>query len=411
MALFLRTNACFKIIMKIIKKSILSGFLALFFTLYQPLICYAEDDSDIPVYQKKLDRLQQSILKIQEHLKDTRSRRGHTLTDLQKLESEISRNARTLKKTEDKIDKISTRINQLKQNLDLLSRRLEKQKFILGEQLRAAYALGAQQNMKMLLNQQNPAEIGRIQAYFDYLNKAREHEIQQFMQSIEEKQQQELELGQNLNSQQTALKSRKKQKRALQKQRLLRNQLLAELESKIKNQEETLTGLESSRNKIENLLHSLGQLLADIPSAPDDNKPFKQQKGLLPWPVQGPFIARYGQSRNRGDLKWNGILIGSTYGTPVQAVSHGRIAFSDWLQGYGFITIVDHGAGYMSLYGHNESLFKQAGDWVAAGEIIATTGDSGGQPKPGLYFEIRSRGKPVDPYLWCSYNARHPLSQ
>ena len=130
MALFLRTNACFKIIMKIIKKSILPGFLALFFTLYQPLISYAEDDSDIPVYQKKLDRLQQSILKIQEHLKDTRSRRGHTLTDLQKLESEISRNARTLKKTEDKIDKISTRINQLKQNLDLLSRRLEKQKFL-----------------------------------------------------------------------------------------------------------------------------------------------------------------------------------------------------------------------------------------------------------------------------------------
>ena len=151
--------------------------------------------------------------------------------------------------------------------------------------------------------------------------------------------------------------------------------------------------------------------MADIPIAPGDNKPFKQQKGLLPWPVQGPFIARYGQSRNRGDLKWNGILIGSTYGTPVQAVSHGRIAFSDWLQGYGFITIVDHGDGYMSLYGHNESLFKQAGDWVAAGEIIATTGDSGGQPKPGLYFEIRSRGKPVDPYLWCSHKARHPLSQ
>jgi septal ring factor EnvC (AmiA/AmiB activator) len=131
--------------------------------------------------------------------------------------------------------------------------------------------------------------------------------------------------------------------------------------------------------------------LADIPATAGDNKPFKQQKGLLPWPVKGPLIARYGQSRNKGDLTWNGVLIGSSYGIPVRTISHGRIAFSDWLQGFGFIIIVDHGDGYMSLYGHNETLFKQAGDWVTAGEVIATTGDSGGQPDPGLYFEIRSR--------------------
>ena len=398
-------------VVTLIKKSLCSGFFLLFIALYQPLNSYADETSEAPVYQKKLDRLQKSILKIQEHLKDTRSHRGHTLTELQKLESEISDNARTLVKTENKIKKINTRINQLKNNLVLLDRQLKKQQLILAEQLRAAYALGAQQSMKMLLNQQDPAEMGRIQAYFEYLNRAREHEIQQFIKSIESKQQQELELSQSLSSQKAALKTRKDQKRTLQKQRLKRNQLLVQLNEKIANQEQTLTGLETSRNKIEELLSSLGQLLADIPAAPGTNRPFKQQKGLLPWPVQGPFLARYGQSMNKGDLKWNGILLGASYGTPVRAVSHGRIAFSDWLQGYGFIIIVDHGEGYMSLYGHNESLFKQAGDWVTAGEVIATTGDSGGQPDPGLYFEIRARGKPIDPYLWCSHKARHNLSR
>lgn len=387
------------------------SFFVFFPLLTQPLVSRAEESADIPVYQQKLDRLQQSIVNIQKHLKDTRSHRGHTLTELQQLESEISRNARSLKKTEDQIKTINSRITELKQNLNRLANLLKQQKSILNEQLRAAYALGAQQNMKMMLNQQDPAVTGRVQAYFSYLNKARETEIQQFIQNIESKQQQEQELSETLDSQKLALASRKKQKRQLQKQRLDRNQLLAQLDEKIKNQEQTLTGLESSRNKIEDLLRSLGQLLADIPATPGEKKPFKQQKGALPWPVKGPFIARYGQSRNKGDLKWNGVLIGSPYGTPVQAVSHGRIAFSDWLQGYGFISIVDHGDGYMSLYGHNETLFKQAGDWVNAGEVIATTGDSGGQPDPGLYFEIRARGKPIDPYQWCSHKVQRSVSR
>lgn len=392
---------------RLTNKTLCAGFFLLFFTLFQPLTSYADETSETSDYQKKLDRLQQNIIQTQTHLKETHSLRGHTLTELQKLEGDISNNARSLIKTEKKIKTLNTRIKQFKSKLISLNRQLKKQRFVLAEQLRSAYALGSHQNMKMLLNQQDPSEIGRIQVYFDYLNKAREDEIQQFIKSIESKQQQEKALSRSLSSQQAALKTRINQKSTLKKQRLKRNQLLIQLNEKIANQEQILTGLESSRNKIEDLLRSLGQLLADIPAAPDKNKPFKQQKGFLPWPAQGPFLARYGQSRNRGDLKWNGILIGSAYGKSVRAISHGRVAFSDWLQGYGFIIILDHGDGYMSLYGHNESLFKQAGDWVTASEIIATTGDSGGQPDPGLYFEIRARGKPIDPYLWCSHKAQH----
>jgi septal ring factor EnvC (AmiA/AmiB activator) len=321
-------------------------------------------------YQNKLERLQKSIKKIQEHLKSTKSRKSHVLTDLKKLESDISSNAIALKSTENKIKKLNKRVGQLKKELALLNKQLRKQKAVLADQMRAAYALGSQQHMKMLLNQQDSTEMGRIQIYFDYLNKAREREISHFIQSIETKRKKENELAQALGSQKTALSSRKKQKRGLQKQRLKRNQLLAQLDLKIKNQEQTLTDLESSRSKIEDLLMSLGQLLADIPAAPSDQKPFDQQKGRLPWPIKGPFLARYGQPKNRGDLKWNGVLIGATYGTPIRSISHGRVAFADWLQGFGFITIIDHGDGFMSLYGHSESLFKQAGDWITAGEVI-----------------------------------------
>ena len=371
----------------------------------------ATETGEVTNYQVKLERLQKSIQKIQEHLKGTKTRRSHLLTDLNQLESNISSNAIALKTTENKVQKLHDLIRQLKKDLTLLNEQLSKQKAVLAEQMRAAYKLGSQQQLKMLLNQQNPTDMGRIQVYFDYLNRAREQEISKFIQSIETKLKKEQELAQALDSQKTALNERKQQKRELQKQRLKRNQLLAQLDIKIKNQEQTLTELETSRDKIEDLLTSLGQLLADIPAAPGELKPFNQQKGRLPWPVQGPILARYGQTKNRGGLKWNGVLIGSPYGTPIRTISHGRVAFADWLQGFGFITIIDHGDGFMSLYGHSESLFKQAGDWVAAGDVIATAGDSGGQPTSGLYFEIRSRGKPIDPNNWCAGSAQHAAAR
>lgn len=393
------------------KKLALGGICLVFCAVLASATGFAVETSNTSDYHNKLDRLQKSIKKIQQYLKSTKSRKNHILTDLKKLESDISSNARALKSTEQKIQKLNPRIKQLKKELVLLARQLHKQKSVLADQMRAAYALGSQQHLKMLLNQQNSAEMGRIQVYFDYLSTARENEISQFIQSIEIRRKKENTLAQALSSQKTANSKRKKQKRALQIQRFKRKQLLAQLDIKINNQEQTLTDLESSRNRIENLLMSLGQLLADIPAAPGAKTPFNQLKGHLPWPIQGPFLARYGQSKNQGDLKWNGVLIGAPYGTPIRSISHGRVAFADWLQGFGFITIIDHGEGFMSLYGHSESQFKQAGDWIAAGEVIATAGDSGGQPASGLYFEIRSRGKPIDPYSWCSRSVQHSAAR
>ena len=383
----------------------------LIYALWLPIPVYSLEDGDAPAHREKLGKLQNSISEVQQHLKGTRNRRSHIITDIRQLEINISKNARTLKSAEKNIQQLDKHIIQLKKELKAVSIKLHKQRTALAEQIRSAYALGAQQSLKIILSQQNPAELGQQQVYFNYLSKAREQEIKQFMDSMEARQKMEKDLKQSLSDQKKPLEKTEAQRNNLQKQRLKRNQLLAKLEVKIKNQEQTLSDLETSRTKIEDLLMSLGKLLADIPVAPDDKSPFDQLKGRLPWPVVGPFLARYGQDKKQGDLKWNGVLIGAPYGAPVRAISHGRVAFADWLQGFGFISIIDHGNGYMSLYGHNETLLKQPGEWVRAGEKIATSGDSGGQPKPGLYFEIRSHGKPVNPDAWCSGKAQHAKLQ
>ena len=381
-------------------------------TLVLVLLCadsaaIASQNDEFERYQKKLERVQQSIKKVQKHLKNTRYKRGHVVTELKDLEGEISKNSNALSKTEAKIDDLEQSISGMRTELNQLQNQLKSQRQRLAEQVRAAYAIGHQQQVKMLLNQQDPADIGRVMVYFDYLNRAREQQISAFLHNIAQKERVENKLNTAMSDYRQSLKKSKKQKNSLLSQRLKRKQLLSTLEQKINNQEKNLTELEGSRGRIENLLMSLGELLADIPQSPTDSMPFKQQKGKLPWPVSGPFLATYGEPRKQGGLKWNGVLISAKHGTPVRAVSHGRIAFADWLQGFGFITIIDHGDGYMSLYGHNETLVKEAGDWVDAGTVVATSGDSGGQPMPGVYFEIRARGKPINPGKWCSRAAKY----
>ncbi len=371
----------------------------------------ASKNEDMSRYQGKLEKLQQSILKIQQHLKGNQKKRSHVITELKNLEMEISKNAIKLKRLEKDVHRSRAQEKKLKTELKQLNQQLKNQRNALAEQMRSAYSIGNQQNLKMLLNQQDPALAGRTQTYFNYLNRARQQQINAFLSTFERKKQTDIELQQTLIQQNQLLQTRKKKKRQRQQQRFQRKNLLAELSQKIENQESTLSSLEVSRGRIENLLKSLGELLADIPSPPSESQPFQTLKGHLPWPLSGRFMNDFGESKNYGNLKWNGILIQAELGTPVRVISHGRVAFSDWLQGFGFITIVDHGDGFMSLYGQNESLFKQAGDWVETGEVIATAGDSGGQPRSGVYFEIRSRGKPIDPKKWCSDEARHANQQ
>jgi septal ring factor EnvC (AmiA/AmiB activator) len=186
----------------------------------------------------------------------------------------------------------------------------------------------------------------------------------------------------------------------LQSARERRGRALVSLETESKSRAKELERLKEQQGGLEKLVRELRRALERIEKFPTDSKDaFARLRGKLAWPVAGRLVASFGQTR-AGGVKWDGVLLAGTQGTPVRAVYHGRVVYADWLSGLGLLTIIDHGDGYLSLYGHNERLYKEVGERVTAGDTIATVGDSGGRPRPELYFEIRKAGKPVDPRPW-----------
>jgi septal ring factor EnvC (AmiA/AmiB activator) len=186
-----------------------------------------------------------------------------------------------------------------------------------------------------------------------------------------------------------------------------RKRVLAALDREIASKGSELERMRGNEQRLGRLLESLREAMARIPPKPPAPTrtpalPFHRSKGKLPWPVAGRVAHRYGTSRQVGDLTWQGIVIRAPEGREVRAVARGRVAFADWLRGYGMLVILDHGKDYLSLYGYNQALYAEAGDWVEAGERIAGVGASGGQRASGLYFEIRRKSRPVNPLGWLA---------
>jgi septal ring factor EnvC (AmiA/AmiB activator) len=184
----------------------------------------------------------------------------------------------------------------------------------------------------------------------------------------------------------------------LERSRDERRTLLASLDSAIADANQNIKRLTAEEQRLAKLVKELSELMAGM--ALGGEEPFARHKGKLSWPVQGKIAGDYGRPREGGPLVWNGVLLEAPQGSAVRAVYRGRVAFADWLPGFGLLLIVDHGDGYMSLYGHNATLLKESGDWVERGEEVAQVGDTGGQARPSLYFEIRASGQPVDPHDW-----------
>jgi len=180
----------------------------------------------------------------------------------------------------------------------------------------------------------------------------------------------------------------------------VRQSLLASLKSKIASEGQEVSRLAAQEQDLTRLIAELTTILSDYPISSED--PFSKHKGRLTWPVAGTLIHDFGQPRAGSDIKWNGVVLAAPRGREVRAIYHGRIAFADWLAGMGLLVIVDHGEGYMTLYGYNETILKNAGDWVAPGDVIATVGDSGGQQQASVYFELRQGTKPIDPRKWIT---------
>ena len=180
-------------------------------------------------------------------------------------------------------------------------------------------------------------------------------------------------------------------------QRDQRKGLIAELDAEREDKAVARKRLQADRERLEQLLAELNRRATTL-----DGSAFLAGKGSLPWPLQGPIRSTFGRPRADGRLVWHGMVVSAEEGTPIKAVFRGRVIFADWLRGFGLLTIIDHGSGFMTLYGHADSLTKVVGDWVEAGELIARAGRSGGQSKSGLYFEIRQKGTARDPLGWLA---------
>ena len=269
----------------------------------------------------------------------------------------------------------------------------------LASQLRVAYLIGREEPLKLLLNQQDPVRAGRMFAYYGYFGRARAGELERIAASVQALDTTDRELA----SEEDRLTSLESQRRAdlaqLETARAQRGQALASLQAQSRTRAQALQRLQREQSGLETLLRELARAIQKFPL--DRNDAFSQLRGKLAWPVSGQLVARFGEPR-AGALKWDGVLVATERGAPVRAIYQGRVIFADWLPGLGLLTIVDHGNGYLSLYGHNDRLLKGVGDEVGAGDSIAVAGDSGGSARPELYFEIRKGGHPLDPRPWFS---------
>jgi murein hydrolase activator len=276
---------------------------------------------------------------------------------------------------------------------------LQAERASLAAQVRTAYMIGRQQELKLLLNQNNPASLGRTLTYYGYFAEQRAQKIG----AIEAEEARLQELVVQIDEQSRELQSLEEQTTrelsGLQQARAERASAVAALNKTLAGSNHELGNLKREEQAVEALVADLSRVLQDFPV--DATQSFDHMRGKLPWPVRGQVSARYQTPRDNSGagVRWNGVMIDATRGAKVRAPFFGRVVYADWLQGLGLLMILAHSGGYMTLYGHAEVLYKSVGDWVAPGDVIASLSDSD-SAAPQLYFEIREGRKTVDPKVW-----------
>lgn len=367
---------------------------------------YAQlSDEERAIKTEELARLQGRIDSIIAERDEVRSRYDEVQQALRLTERKIGAYVQELEQLNRQLRNQDRQLQKLLKQQEQLQQAVENQRELLGEQVRAAYMIGRQEYLKLLLNQQDPAAMGRTMAYYKYFNQARQARIEQALQSITQLDEVSRRLEREKQVLQAMRDEQKIKKQALEKTNRQRAQLVAQLDQEINSKQQQIKRLRQNEQQLKAVLEAIEDTLTDILPVEQQHN-FAAFKGRLTWPARGMVDNLYGQSRHKGQLTWNGVVIHAREGNKVHAVSRGRVAYADWLRGYGLLVILDHGDGYMSLYGNNQSLLKEVGDWVEVDEAIANVGNSGGQQSAGLYFEIRHNGRPANPAKWCGQPRR-----
>ena len=352
------------------------------------------------IKEGELEAVRQRISDLKKSMDESAAERDRLTTELQDIEVAIAEQRMRIKEIEQQQRYTAKRKAALDGELEQREASLDAESAALAAQVRAAYMSGSQEKIRLLLNQRDPATLGRLMAYYRYLNDYRAGNIEAVIEQIRE-----LEaLRAKIAAEQARLselgKSRYAELTRLNQSQESRTALLARLRQKIADEGAEVERLAQQEKDLTRLIAELSTILSDYPISSEE--PFSSHKGRLTWPVAGTLLQDFGQPRAGGKLKWNGVVLGAQRGREVRAVYHGRVAFADWLAGLGLLVIVGHGEDYLSLYGYNETVLKKAGDWVAPGDVIATVGDSGGQAQVGLYFELRRGTRPINPRQWVT---------
>lgn len=349
--------------------------------------------------KKKFEEVKRNIERIKAELEKTKSSRDELQETLEKNEKSIQQLNNKTNELKKDLNKKQSQLNSLHDEQDQLTEKKSKQEGLVKDYVRAAYQLGQNGQLQLLLNQQDPAQVARMMKYYQAFSNSRSEKIEVFVATLNRLKILEPEITRETQKLQNSYAQLKAEQKALRSSQQDRKKTLAKLENSVKSQSQKLAGLQVDRKRLEQLL---SQVYDEI-NAQELNvavSEFSQLKGKLPWPAKGEPRNRYGRQRAGSQLKWQGLDINARQGTDVIAVHHGQIVFSDYLRGHGLLLIIDHGAGYMSLYAHNENLYKELGEWVESGETIASVGNTGGRRQAGLYFELRINGKPTNPSSW-----------
>ena len=366
------------------------------------LLCFTatSEAADEQATRKRLQQLIQQIEEITRAQLRDEERRGDLQRALRESETEMARVQTRMDDVEVDISKTSRHLDSLGKRREALLDQRDTQRQQVARDLRRAWQLGNQGHIKLLLNQESPQVLARVSTYYSYVTRARQARIDEFRATIDALSDvvlEVLEARRRLNDSREELQERRQ---TLSRARKERQQTLARIADDMRARGASLAKLEKDRAELESLLEEIEAAVKDL-QIPENVQPFAERRGAMSWPVSGRRSNSFGRPRNQGKMVWHGINIETEAGRAVQAIHHGRVVYADWLRGSGLLMVIDHGDDYMSLYAHNETLLREVGEWVNAGARIGTVGDSGGRETPGLYFEIRHRGKPVDPAAWC----------
>lgn len=367
--------------------------------------------------QEELKELRSRIQSLQEELEQATEDRSEVADALKKSERRISDVNRGLRDLEHRQRSLSRDLKQLNEDTRSTQGEIAAQQKRLAALLKERYIQGGGDALKLMLNGQNPGEVARNLEYYGYIGRARADLIRQHRESLARLRTLQDRTRQQNDSLTQVKQERVAQKKTLEAEKGARQEVLYKLSEQIRHQRKEIDTLARDEKRLTRLIEKLARLAAASaakPAAPA--KPgqkvdrvadaslagldFVRLKGKLALPVAGEIQHKFGASRDGGGPAWKGLFIRARQGQDVRAVGSGKVAFADWLRGFGNLLVIDHGNGYLSLYSNNESLYKQPGEPVRAGDVVAAVGATGGQDEPGLYFELRHQGKPFDPLAW-----------